>query len=386
MLQTPSCKGFSLEPEACSLKRYYLTMRNIRISLFLITFFLVCIGIVMIYSASSIYAWETLGDTNYYLKRQLLYVGIGCLFMLLAMSFDYKLLRRYAKPLFVVSLFLLVLVLILGREAGGAKRWFKAFGFSFQPSELMQVSLIIYLADFISRKKNLIFDFWRGFVPPLLLLASASLLVLIQPDLGTAFLLVVIAFIMLFVSGVSLSYIGLCAFISIPALYLLIFRVPYRRARVLAFLNPWLDPKGSGFQLIQSQIALASGGVFGLGLGQSKQKLFYLPAAHTDFIFSIIVEELGLLGALLVITLFIMFIWQAVLIYCNTPDTFGKLLSLGILSMIGLKVCINIGASLGFLPTKGLPLPFISYGGTSLIFDMICVGLLLNISRSGEYP
>ncbi|MDP1853364.1 MAG: putative lipid II flippase FtsW [Candidatus Omnitrophota bacterium] len=361
-------------------------MRNIRISLFLITFFLVCIGIVMIYSASSIYAWETLGDTNYYLKRQLLYVGIGCLFMLLAMSFDYKLLRRYAKPLFVVSLFLLVLVLILGREAGGAKRWFKAFGFSFQPSELMQVSLIIYLADFISRKKNLIFDFWRGFVPPLLLLASASLLVLIQPDLGTAFLLVVIAFIMLFVSGVSLSYIGLCAFISIPALYLLIFRVPYRRARVLAFLNPWLDPKGSGFQLIQSQIALASGGVFGLGLGQSKQKLFYLPAAHTDFIFSIIVEELGLLGALLVITLFIMFIWQAVLIYCNTPDTFGKLLSLGILSMIGLKVCINIGASLGFLPTKGLPLPFISYGGTSLIFDMICVGLLLNISRSGEYP
>lgn len=361
-------------------------MRNVRISLFLITLFLVCIGIVMIYSASSIYAWENLGDTNYYLKRQLLYVGIGCLFMFLAMSFDYKLLRRYAKPILIVSLFLLALVLILGKEAGGAKRWFKAFGFSFQPSELMQVSLIIYLADFISRKKNLIFDFWRGFVPPLLLLGLACLLVLVQPDLGTAFLLVVITFIMLIVSGVNLSYIGLCALVSIPALYLLIFRVPYRKARVLAFLNPWLDPKGSGFQLIQSQIALASGGVFGLGLGQSKQKLFYLPAAHTDFIFSIIAEELGLCGALLVITLFVMFIWQTALIYCNTPDVFGKLLSLGILSMIGLKACINIGASLGFLPTKGLPLPFISYGGTSLIFDMICVGLLLNISRSGEYP
>lgn len=361
-------------------------MRNTRISLFLITLFLVCIGIVMIYSASSIYAWENLGDTNYYLKRQLLYVGIGCLFMLLAMSFDYKLLRRYAKPLLAASLFLLVLVLIFGREAGGAKRWFRAFGFSFQPSELMQVSLIIYLADFISRKKNLIFDFWRGFVPPLLLLGFSCLLVLVQPDLGTAFLLVTITLIMLIVSGVNLSYVGACIIVSIPALYLLIFRVPYRRARVLAFLNPWLDPKGSGFQLIQSQIALASGGIFGLGLGQSKQKLFYLPAAHTDFIFSIIAEELGLLGALLVITLFIMFIWQAALIYCNTPDTFGKLLSLGILSMIGLKACINIGASLGFLPTKGLPLPFISYGGTSLIFDMICVGLLLNISRSGEYP
>lgn len=361
-------------------------MRRVRITLFLTTLSLICIGVVMIYSSSSIYSLENLGDMNYYLKRQLIYLGIGCLLTLLVMSFDYKLLKKYAKFILIVSLVLMALVLVLGKEAGGAKRWFRVFGLSFQPSELMQVSLIIYLADFIGRRKNLMLDFWRGFVPPLVLLGGACLLVLVQPDLGTALLLVFITFIMLIVSGVRLSYIGLCISGLIPTFYLLIFRVPYRRMRILAFLNPWLDPKGSGFQLIQSQIALASGGLLGLGLGQSKQKLFYLPAAHTDFIFSIIAEELGLFGALLVIVLFIMFIWQAALISRNSGDTFGKFLSLGILSMFGLKACINIGASLGFLPTKGLPLPFISYGGTSLVFDMICVGLLLNISRSGEYP
>lgn len=313
-------------------------------------------------------------------------MGIGFVFSFLAMAFDYKLLKKYAKLIFMASLALLALVLIIGREAGGAKRWFRILGISFQPSELMQVSLIIYLADFISRKKNLMRDFWKGFVPPMVLLGSACLLVLLQPDLGTAILLVFITFIMLIVSGVRLSSIASCIFAALPALYLLIFRVPYRRARIFAFLNPWLDPKGTGFQLIQSQIALASGGILGVGLGQSKQKLFYLPAAHTDFIFSIIAEELGFFGALLVIVLFILFIAQTALISKHSPDTFGKFLSLGILSMIGLKACINIGASLGFLPTKGLPLPFISYGGTSLVFDMFCVGLLLNISRSGEYP
>ncbi|MBM3255620.1 MAG: stage V sporulation protein E, partial [Candidatus Omnitrophica bacterium] len=174
--------------------------------------------------------------------------------------------------------------------------------------------------------------------------------------------------------------------LSLPALYLLIFRVPYRRMRILAFLNPWLDPKGSGFQIIQSQIALGSGGIFGVGLGQSRQKLFYLPAAHTDFIFSIIGEELGLLGTLAVITLFIIFILNGFKIVKNAQDKFGYLLALGLVLMISLKAIINIGVSCGMLPTKGLPLPFISYGGSSFVFDMISIGILMNIARTGEYP
>lgn len=360
-------------------------MRNIRISLFLITLVLICIGVVMIYSTSYIYAWEKLNDANFYLKRQLLYLMIGCLVTLFVMSFDYRLLRKYARYPFFISLSLLILVLILGKEVGGAKRWFKLFGFSFQPSELLQVSLIIYLADYIARKKNLMRDFWRGFVPPMLLLAVSSILLIAQPDFGGAISLAAIVFIMLFVSGVRIFNLGFCFLSSVPAFYLLIFKVPYRRMRILAFLNPWMDPKGSGFQIVQSQIALGSGGFLGLGLGQSKQKLFYLPAAHTDFIFSIIGEELGLLVTLVIIILFALFIWQASIISRYTRDTFGKFLSLGILSAIGLKTCINIGASLGFLPTKGLPLPFISYGGTALVFDMICVGLLLNISKSSEF-
>jgi len=191
---------------------------------------------------------------------------------------------------------------------------------------------------------------------------------------------------MLFVAGVRLSYLFSLVLASLPMLYVLVFSVPYRRMRIMAFLNPWLDPKGSGFQIIQSQLALGSGGIFGVGLGQSKQKLFYLPAAHTDFIFSIIGEELGLLGTMCVVILFIIFIQQGLKIIKNTTDKFGYFLALGLILMISLKAVINIGVSCGILPTKGLPLPFISYGGSSFVFDMISVGILMNIARTGDYP
>jgi len=207
-----------------------------------------------------------------------------------------------------------------------------------------------------------------------------------QPDLGTTVALGFVVLIMLFVAGVRPAYILSLILASLPILYLLIFSVPYRRARVLAFINPWLDPKGSGFQIIQSQIALGSGGIFGVGLGHSKQKLFYLPAAHTDFIFSIIGEELGLLGTIGVIVLFIIFIQQGIKIIKNAPDRFGYFLSLGLVLMVSFRAIINIGVSCGLLPTKGLPLPFISYGGSSFIFDMVSVGILVNIARTGEYP
>lgn len=352
----------------------------------MITIMLIAIGVVMIFSASSIYAWEKLGNSTYFLKRHLFYLFVGLLMALAAMSVDYRLLRKVARPLMLVSLFLLFILLIPGvsREIAGARRWYRFLGVSFQPAELAKIAVIIYMADFISRKENNITDFYRTFLPAMMVLGAFCLLVLAQPDLGTAVALLVIVFVMLLVAGVKMWHLGWVIMAAVPVLYLLILRVPYRRVRISAFLNPWADPKGAGFQIIQSQIALGSGGVFGVGLGRSMQKLFYLPAAHTDFIFSIIGEELGLLGAGLVILLFILFIFQAAKIAKSAVDSFGYFLGVGIITLIAFEAIVNIGVSIGCLPTKGLPLPFISYGGSSLVFDMVGVGLLLNISRFKE--
>ena len=362
--------------------------RTTRINLFTVSVILICIGIVMIYSSSSIYAWERYKDGFYFLKRHLSFLAIGAILTFFVMLIDYRKLKKYAKPLFLLSIFLLVLVLIPGisREVSGARRWFRFKFLSFQPSELANMALIIYVADFIERKGPEIRQFFRGFLPPICALGLVALLILIEPDLGTTVALAVVVFIMLFVAGVRPAYLLSVILSSLPALYILVFSVPFRRARIMAFINPWLDPKGSGFQIIQSQIALGSGGIFGVGLGHSRQKLFYLPAAHTDFIFSIIGEELGLIGTLGVIILFIIFIQQGLKIVKHTTDKFGYFLALGLVLMISFKAVINIGVSCGLLPTKGLPLPFISYGGSSFIFDMISVGILINIARTGEYP
>jgi cell division protein FtsW len=363
-------------------------VRNIRLNLFTITAVLICVGIVMIYSASSIYAWERYRDGFFFLKRHVSFLGIGLLLAFLAMLIDYKTLKKISKPLVAVSLLLLVLVLIpgIGREVAGAKRWFRFKFLSFQPSELASLAVIIYAADFISRKEEDIKHFLKGFLPPVMVLGMTAALILIQPDLGTTVAIAAVIFIMLFVAGVRLRYLFSIFLAALPLLYILIFSVPYRRVRIMAFLNPWLDPKGSGFQVIQSQVALGSGGLFGVGLGHSRQKLFYLPAGHTDFIFSIIGEELGLLGTIGVIVLFLLFIREALKVIKNAPDRFGYFLSLGIVLLITLKAVINIGVSCALLPTKGLPLPFISYGGSSFVLDMIGVGILVNIARTGEYP
>jgi cell division protein FtsW len=362
--------------------------RNIRINLFITSAILICIGIVMVYSASSIYAWERYKDSFFFLKRHISFLAIGAVLTFLVMSVDYRKFRRFAQPLVILSIVLLVLVLIpgIGREVSGARRWFRFKFISFQPSELANMAIIIYTADFIARKGNIIKTFLRGFLPPICVLGLSALLILMQPDLGTTLAICALTFIMLFVAGVRVLYLLSIVLASLPVLYTLIFSVPYRKMRIMAFLNPWLDPKGTGFQIIQSQIALGSGGIFGIGLGHSRQKLFYLPAAHTDFIFSIIGEELGLIGTLGVILLFIIFIQQGLKIIKNANDKFGYFLSLGLVLLITLKAAINIGVSCGILPTKGLPLPFISYGGSSFIFDLVSVGILINIARTGEYP
>ena len=365
-----------------------MIMRNIRIQLFMTTVTLICIGIVMIYSASGIYALEKFKDSGFFLKRHLSFIVIGAVLTFLVMAVDYEKFKKYARALLLIALFLLVLVLVpgIGREVAGARRWFRFKFISFQPAEFACITMIVYVADFISRKTNDIKTIRRGLLPIMSVLGLISLLILLQPDLGTALSIGAVVFIMLFVGGVKLSYLLSIILGLLPFLYILIFSVPYRRMRIMAFLNPWADPKGSGFQIIQSQIALGSGGIFGTGLGHSRQKLFYLPAAHTDFIFSIIGEELGLLGTVSVILLFIIFIRLGLKIIKNAPDRFGYFLSLGLVSLFSLKAIVNIGVSCGILPTKGLPLPFISYGGSSFVFDMISVGILLNISRTGEYP
>jgi len=363
-------------------------IRNVRINLFSTSLILICIGVVMIYSASGIYAWERYKDGTFFLKRHLSFIAIGTLLAFLVMCIDYRKLKSWSKPLLMISLVLLLLVLIpgLGREVSGARRWFRFKFFSFQPSELANLAVIVYVADFISRKTDSLRFFWRGFLPPMAVLGSVALLIMLQPDLGTTVSLGLVVFMMLFVARVRLTHLLSIALASLPVLYVLIFNVPYRRARILSFLNPWLDPKGSGFQIIQSQVSLGSGGIFGLGLGHSKQKLFYLPAAHTDFIFSIIGEELGLVGTVGVILLFIFFLKYSLEVIKNAPDKFGYFLALGLVLMIVLKAIVNIGVSCGILPTKGLPLPFISYGGSSFIFDIVSLGILINIARTGEYP
>lgn len=361
-------------------------MRNIRVSIVLILLILLNIGIVMIYSSSSIYAWNSKGDSLFYLKKHLIYLLFGFFIMFIAMAIEPQKIKTWSKPLFFFSLLLLPLSLIpgIGREVAGAKRWIRIGDFGFQPSELIKLTFIMYLANFISRRKNIINNFFYGLLPALIVLGLPTLLILLQPDLGTAMALVCIAFIMLFCAGLSYRYFIFGGLLSLPMLYFLVFSIPYRRARILAFLNPWADPKGIGFQIIQSQIALGTGGLFGQGLGQGKQKLFYLPAAHTDFIFSVIGEEMGIIGAVVVTFLFILLIWQMAKIIHFNNDDFFRFLSIGIVSLIALQAVINIGVSIGIFPTKGLPLPFISYGGSSLIFDLAAIGLLLNVSRKRD--
>ncbi|PIU41606.1 MAG: putative lipid II flippase FtsW [Candidatus Omnitrophica bacterium CG07_land_8_20_14_0_80_42_15] len=358
-------------------------MRQIRISILVVVSILIAIGIVMIYSASAIYAYERLKDSLFYLKRHLLFLLIGIPPTIFVMSIDYAYFKKYARLLLLISFILLVAVLIpgLGYQAGGARRWFHFGPFNFQPSEAMKLSMIIYLADALSRKGSEIKSFLTGFAPLVLVLGLSIGLILLEPDLGTAVSISCIAFIMLFVAGTRLEHILYSFLAALPVLLVAVFGTTYRRNRITAFLHPWQDPRGTSFQIIQSFLALGSGGLIGVGLGQSTQKLFYLPAAYTDFIFSIIGEELGLIGTLSVVGLFFIFAVQGTRVVLKCNDHFGKLMSLGVVSMITLETLVHIGVSIGAIPTKGLPLPFISYGGSALIFNMMAVGLLLNVAK-----
>lgn len=349
----------------------------------IITLILASFGIVMVYSSSAIYAHQRLGDSLYFLKRHLFYFFIGLAIMTYLARHDYTRLASHSRGLLLTSVILLVLVLLpqFGREVAGAKRWLRIWKFGFQPSEFVKLALVVYLADYLSRKQAMIKSIFRGFLPAFLVSGVLVGLVLLQPDLGTAALMALVAFTLLFVGGTRLGYLLPVAGFSVPLFYFLIKGSPYRMKRIMAYLDPWKDPKGVGFQIIQSFLALGSGGLVGVGLGRSQQKLFYLPQSHTDFIFSIIGEELGLVGSLSIVILFGLFIWGGTKVILDSPDLLGALLSLGVVLMIGLQAIVHIGVATGSIPTKGLPFPFISYGGSSLVFNMAGVGILLSVAR-----
>ncbi len=350
--------------------------------LLIVTLALVGVGIVMVYSTSAIMAGDRFQDSYYFLKKQALFAGIGFILMILSLFFPYRILKRLAYPILIVSVLLLVAVLIpgIGYRAGGAMRWLKVQSVSFQPSEFAKLGLVIFLAYFLTKKDEKIRSFSFGFLPTVLLSGLVVILVAREPDLGAALFLSAMVFLLLFVSGARVIYMAGALLLTIPVVYYLLMNVGYRYKRLMSFIRPWDDPTGTSFQIIQSFLSFGSGGLFGLGLGEGRQKLFFLPAPHTDFIFSVIGEELGLVGAMVVVLLFFVFTVRGIQIGLSLEDRFGTYLALGITLMISLQAVINMAVVLGLLPTKGLTLPFISYGGTSLITNLVGVGILLHLS------
>jgi cell division protein FtsW len=347
---------------------------------------LLSIGVVMVYSASAIVAADRFRDPYFFLKKQLFWAAIGGAALWGALRVDYRRLERWVFPLLAVAGVLLVLVLIppLGQAINGTRRWLRFGPVSFQPAELAKLALVVFLAAFMARRREEIGDLWRGFLPPLVIAGAFAMLVVAQPDLGNAVTLLALTFALLFLAGSRTSHLSLVFAAAIPLVAIAVMLAPYRLRRIMAFVDPWQDPRGSGFQIIQSWLALGAGGVFGRGIGDSRQKLFYLPEAHTDFIFAIIGEEVGFVGALLVLSLFVVLVWRGLRIGLRAPDPFGAYLALGITVLLATQTLVNLGVVTGLLPTKGLPLPFISFGGSALVVTMLSTGILLNISQHAD--
>ena len=354
--------------------------------LFAVALVLVSTGVVMIYSASAIVAADRFRDPYYFLKRQVFWAALGCGALWIALRNDYRRLEKIVLPLLGLSAVLLVLVLIpgLGVSINGSRRWLRLGALSFQPAELAKLALVVYLAAFLARKRDELDDFWHGVVPPLAVGGTLAALVLLQPDLGNAITLLVLTVGLLFLAGARTSWLAMLAVPALPLAALAVWIAPYRMRRVFAFLDPWQDPRGSGFQIIQSWLAFGSGGALGRGIGESRQKLFYLPEAHTDFIFAIVGEELGFIGASAVVLLFVALIWRGLRIGLRAADPFGAYLALGITVLVATQTLVNLGVVTGLLPTKGLPLPYLSFGGSALLVTMLGTGVLLNISQDAR--
>jgi cell division protein FtsW len=356
---------------------------SLNISLVAVTAILVSVGLIMVFSSSTILAMNAFGDPYFFVKRQLAWAGLGLTALWFLSRYPYGQLRKLVAPGLILSVCLMVAVLVLsiGKTVGGARRWFILGPVSFQPAELMKVMLVLYFADALARKQKRMASFKEGVLPFLLILGAVASLLLLQPDLGTAIILMSVGLAMIYVAGARFNHLLSLGLAALPAVFLLIYKVAYRRRRWDAFLDPWHDPLGRGFQMIQSFLALGSGGLWGRGLCESQQKLFYLPAPHTDFIFSILGEELGFAGTFILMLLFGFLVWEGFTVARRCAEPFGKLLAIGLTLLLGFQALVNMGVATGLVPTKGTTLPFISAGGSSLFFSLAAIGILLSVSR-----
>lgn len=348
---------------------------------FVAVIILLSMGLVMVFSASSVMGLNNSGNPYYYVQRQTILAVIGLALMSVLMKVDYHIFRPLALPGLVISFVLLVLVLFIGSGTGGATRWIRVAGFNLQPSEVAKLVMVNYVAVYMSNKREKARKFLTGLVPIFLITTVQFGLIMREPDFGTAAALVFTVMVILFAGGVHLGQLAFVGALAAPAMVYLLTLKEYRVRRLFAFLDPWSDPTDTGWNVIQSLLAIGSGGLFGLGLGKSRQKFSYLPEHHTDFIFAILCEELGFLGGAAVVLLFFVIAWRGLRIAMRAPDLYGTLLAIGITSMIAFQALLNIGVVTGSLPVTGIPLPFISHGGSSLLMSLAGIGVLLNISR-----
>jgi cell division protein FtsW len=343
---------------------------------------LTMIGVVMVYSSSAVYASARLGDGLWFFKRQALGALLGLAAMLAALKLGYLRLEKLAVPLLLASLVALILVMVpgLGFAAGGARRWLRCGPVSFQPSELAKIALVLWLSRSLAKKGDRVQLFSIGFLPHLFMLAIFAILLLLEPDFGTTVLLAFLTFALLFVAGARVVHLGGLLLAAAPVALFLVWRSPYRMQRVLTFLDPWKDARGHGYQAVESLLGFGAGGAFGVGLGESHQKLFFLPAAHTDFILAIVGEELGFAGVACVLCLFCAVVFRGVKAAHAAPDAFGCYLAFGLTLLLAGEALVNAGTALSLLPTKGMALPFLSYGMSSLIASLFACGILLSVS------
>lgn len=374
-------EGFVFEGGTLSVK--VESQQRVDIVLFAVTIVLLCIGVVMVHSASSVISFQKFHDAFYYAKRQVLWAALGVILMLMMANYDYHNLRKFAPKIAVVSFIFLAVVLIpgVGSNRGGSQAWLGIGSFGIQPSEFAKLGLIIFLAHYLADASERMQSFRRGLLPPLGMALVAVGLIMLEPDLGQSVVIMGTTIILLFAAGARISHLAGLGGVGLGAFGVLVAIAPYRMDRITSFLNPWKDPLGTGYQIIQSLYALGSGGVLGLGLGNSRQKYLYLPEPQTDFVYSILGEELGFLGTAAVLALFGVVVWRGFRTAILAPDEFGSLLAVGITGMITVQVLINVGVVTGSIPATGITLPFISYGGSSLTLMLTGVGILLNISR-----
>jgi cell division protein FtsW len=361
--------------------------KSIDFFLLVVVLILLAFGTVMLFSSSTASALRTYGDTYYYIKKQMIFIPLGLIGMYFMTRVNYKQMGKVSPIILFATIFLLVLVVIpgIGYTANGSTRWLNLKVTTFQPSEILKIAIILFLSQSLAKNKDKLESFFQGLMPYLIIIGFLALLLLLEPHFSATMIVISVSTIILLSAGAKIKHFIILLIPFMIGVGVLIYNFPYRLARWNTFLDPWADIKGAGWQIVQSLYAIGTGGVFGKGLGKSIQKLYYIPEPHNDFILAIVAEELGYIGVFMLLLLFIIFIWRGIKIAINAPDLFSSLTAVGLTSLIAVQVIINVSVVTSSVPVTGMPLPFFSYGGTSLIFLLSGIGILLNISKYAKY-